>query len=236
MLIRHLEEGTGFLPHFRHAWSVMTKELMGNNILIADIGSGVGWTSAVMALDERVRRVYSIEPSTNRRERIPFVLRHFKVPESKVEIIDGKFDRLGLSNQLHVAVMNSSFHHCLDDNLEGLAQELHRILLPFGAGGGRLLISGEHYVDFLWTLKRVANWSKCHILKREKPYYGPDYWRKPYPSDGEHWRTKKEIQTIWEKMNFRGRIIEHEGDLCKDKHTFLHKIGWHYYFAVLKHL
>jgi SAM-dependent methyltransferase len=234
MLIRHLEERTDFLPHFKQAWKVIKKEFFDDKIRIADIGSGVGWTSAIMAQDEHVERVYSIEPSKSRRERMPFVLGHFKVPENKVEIIDGKFKRLGMSSKVHLAVMNSSFHHCLNSDLDFLARELHRILLPLEAGGGFLLISGEHYVDILWTLKRAANWARRRILKWERPYYGIRRWRKPDPIDGEHWRTREEIQAIWERMGFRGQPIAHGGDLCKDKPTLFHKMGWHYYFAVLK--
>jgi len=35
-------------------------------MVVADIGAGVGWTSAILALRPEVKKVYAVEPSKSR--------------------------------------------------------------------------------------------------------------------------------------------------------------------------
>ena len=65
-LMEHISIRTRFKPHFERAlsdWRLCSKT---EGIIVADIGAGVGWTSAIMALRPEIKKVYVVEPSKNR--------------------------------------------------------------------------------------------------------------------------------------------------------------------------
>ena len=128
-------------------------------------------------------------------------------------------------------VMTGSFHHCWDKDLYSLFRNIKDLLKSF-PGKGRVLIANEHYVTHFWTFKQMLSWIK-HFADRSSLYYGPGKWRAPYPFDGEHWRSRKEIEQIFKQYGFSYDIYVHDGDLCKDKSNLYQRVGWKYYHAVL---
>lgn len=224
----HLERSTNFRKYFDEA---INRIVLPENATIVDIGAGVGWTSALLALNKNVDKVYAVEPSKNRLNRIESVARHFNAPQEKIIKIDGTFKDIKVNEKVDLVVMTGSFHHCWDKDLSFLFSNIRSILKSTPVKG-RLLIANEHYVTPFWTLKRMLSWMK-HFADRASLFYSPGKWRSPYPFDGEHWRTRKEVEEIFKQYGFSYDIYVHDGDLCKDKETLYQRIGWKYYHAVL---
>jgi len=104
--------------------------------------------------------------------------------------------------------------------------------------GGRILVANEHYVDWAWLMKRL---SKRRLLRHLLRFYDLAGFRSylstlqtPDPFDGEHWRTKRQVEKIFTANGFTAQFFVHEGDLCKDKPTLYSRFGWHYYYAILR--
>ena len=78
-LLEHIQVRTQFYNGFCKAFNYFLENRSENNMIIADIGGGVGWTSAIMAKHPRVKKVYLVEPSINRRNSFQYICNHFKV-------------------------------------------------------------------------------------------------------------------------------------------------------------
>ena len=230
-LLEHIEKTTNFKPYFEQALANCELHKVPGGITVADIGAGVGWTSALMALHPDVERVYAIEPSQHRFDIITAVAKHFKVPEGKLSRVFGSFEDFKLREKMHMIVLCGSLHHCWDRDIPLLFRNIRAMLLEPPAGG-IVLVANEHYVNSLWTAKRMMSWLK-HFRHRASLFYGPGRWRAPYPFDGEHWRTRRELKAIFDREGFEAKFISHEGDLCKDKSLWVQRIGWTYYHAIL---
>ena len=100
-LLQHIQIRTNFYKGFCKAFNFFIENRSENNMLIADIGGGIGWTSAIIAKHPRVKKVYLVEPSFNRRERFQYVCKHFKVDPSKVEEINGIYHYFHKQNNSH---------------------------------------------------------------------------------------------------------------------------------------
>lgn len=111
--------------------------------------------------------------------------------------------------------------------IPGLFNSIKRILKP----GGKLLIANEHYVTSGWVATRIVSYF-AHFTDKKR-YYNLFTLRSPHPFDGEHWRTREELEEIFRNNGFRGEIKLYRGDLCKDKPTFYRRIGWRYYYVLL---
>lgn len=226
-LLYHLEVKTSVRPCFEEAVNRLWLDGR-KDAVVADIGSGTCWTSAIIAKHDNIRLVYAVEPSLNRLKCASFVIRHFGV-EKKVMLVSGTFLNPNVPEKVDYVVLCSSLHHCYDRDMAGLFLNIKNMLKP----GGAVLVANEHYIDWLWILKRVLSYAK-HYAKRSKLYYYPiKKLRQPDPS-GNHWRTKRQLMSIFESNGFIPEFHFHEGDMSKDKPTFLGTLGWHYYNAILR--
>jgi len=170
-----------------------------------------------------------VDTSENRISHARFVAQHFRISKDRITIIKGTFAEPNIPEKVNLVLLCGALHHCYDRNISLLFSTLKRLLLPDGV----VLIANEHYVNQFWILKRYLSLIK-RMIKRQKTWYTFRNPRAPYPFDGEHWRTKKELENIFISHGFKPRFYVHEGDLCKNKHSSYHKIGWRYYYAVLK--
>lgn len=227
----HLEINTNFRKYFDEA---INRIVLPENAIVVDIGAGVGWTSAILASNKHVDKVYVVEPSKHRLNKVEFVVDHFDSPQEKIVKTDGAFQDIKIKEKVDLVVMTGSFHHCWDKDLHPLFRNIKNILKS-SPEKGRGLIANEHYVTPFWTFKQMLSWMK-HFADRSQLYYGPGKWRTPHPFDGEHWRTRREIEQIFQQFGFTHNIYLHDGDLCKDKANLYRKIGWKYYHAVLSFL
>ncbi|MFH1189204.1 MAG: class I SAM-dependent methyltransferase [Candidatus Omnitrophota bacterium] len=226
-LLHHIEVKSNFKPYFEEALKHLDLDSSSfpGDMVICDIGAGVGWSSALSALHPKVKTVYIVDPSENRLARAGFVAKHFGVG-GKVIIRKGTFADPGISEKVDIVLMCASLHHCRDDQIPGLFSNIKMLLKP----AGKVLIANEHYVDPLWTLKRAVS-CLAHYRDRSRFYKFADL-RASDPYGGEHWRTKREIEEMMRQNGFDAAFYLHKGDLCKDKASLYHKLGWHYYHAI----
>jgi hypothetical protein len=83
-------------------------------------------------------------------------------------------------------------------------------------------------------LKRIGSYYLKHHKNKKDVFWGPSNWRAPYPFDGEHWRTRKEIEDIFSNYSCRYQIVKNTGNLCIKNPSFYDKLAWAYYFAILE--
>lgn len=230
-LLYHLESKTRIKPYFEKALRNLNlnADSFAHGIVVADIGAGTCWTSGIIATYPNVKRVYAVDPSESRLKHARFVVKHFGT-DDKIKIIRGTFLEPNVPERVDLIVMCGSLHHCYDAQLEGLFLNIKRLLKPQGS----VLIACEHYVTWLWLLKRILGYIK-HFPKRSTLFYYPlNKLRAPDPFGGEHWRTRKELEKIFAKNGFIGQFFVHAEDMCKDKPIFYQRIGWRYYHAILR--
>lgn len=252
-MLNHISITTNFKAHFEKELSYPSLfKAPKDSLIVADIGAGVGWTSAMIALRPEVKKVYVIEPSSKRLSRVPYVMKHFGIPESKYILINGGFENLQINEKINLAVLSSSFHHCFDNQMPTLFKNLKDLLLNekqfdfIDYHGekknfnykGKILIASEHFVNLFWTARKVQKYFNNIVIKYIKPKnYDPKIsfgnWRAPDPFDGEHHRTKKEIIKIFKKANFEFDIVLHDGHSCVGENWNKVSKSVKYYFAIL---
>ena len=234
-LLKHLEVKTNFRLYFEEAFEQLLKNRKEDDLVILDLGGGVGWTSSIMANHPRVKKVFLVEPSRTARSVNPFLTRHFNVPEGKVEIVKGTFQKFNIDTKVDIVVLSGAFHHCHDEFIPKLFSNIDSCLKnPYGKS--TVLIANEHVVNKIWEFKRVlAFFYNRLFVKREKAnrFYGLNSLRTPHPDDGEHWRSKREIDKIFENAGYISNFHKLDGDLCAKKQSFFRKIGWIYYYSLL---
>tara|TARA_B100000579_G_scaffold371763_1_gene334539 strand:+ start:4818 stop:5357 length:540 start_codon:yes stop_codon:yes gene_type:complete len=145
-LLEHIQVRTQFYNGFCKAFNCFLENRSENNIIIADIGGGVGWTSAIMAKHPRVKKVYLVEPNQNRRNRFQYICNHMKVDPLKVEAVNGSFYDFSIPEKVDAIVMCASLHHCHKDYLGDLFKNIHEFLKEKN-GKAKVLIANEHYVN-----------------------------------------------------------------------------------------
>ena len=222
-----------------------------NEMIVADIGAGVGWASSLLALKPEVKKVYAVEPSKMRLAKVLKVAKHFGVPDGKIIPIEGTFQKLNLPEKVHLACLSSSFHHCWDKDMPDLLENLKAILCDDikytytdylnrqidTVFSSKILLASEHYVTIMWSIKRIiAYFIKGRFLKDkndDKNTFGN--WRKPDQFNSEHWRTKKEIKHFMNEAKLNMKLFLHDGDQCNDKKwNLLDRSIWKYYYAILE--
>ena len=234
-LLKHLEVKTNFRLFFEEAFEQLLKNRKEDGLVILDLGGGIGWTSSIMAKHSRVKKVLLVEPSRTARSVNPFLIKHFDVPVGKIEIVKGTFQDFNIDTKVDIVVLCGSFHHCHDEFIPKLFNNIEACLEnPYGKS--TILIANEHVVNKMWELKRVlAFFYNRFFVKKEKAnrFYGLKSLRMPNPDDGEHWRSKREIDKIFEHAGYVSNFYKLNGNLCAKKQSFFRNIGWIYYYSLL---
>lgn len=230
-LMYHLELTSNFKPYFEKAIKAVqfNDERIKTGIIVADIGAGVCWTSAILAKLNYVKHVYAVEPSSERLKHSKFVIDHFNVPREKITISSGSFNNFKISSMVDLFILCGSIHHCYSQDIPHLFENIRKLLKY----NGKVLIANEHYVGFIWRCKRVLSYIR-HFKERDKLGFNLNNVMAPDPFDGEHWRTRQELEAIFQREGFKAAFFLHDGDLCKDKPNIYHRLGWNYYYAVLE--
>lgn len=234
LLMHHIEKTTNFKFFFEKAFNQLMDDRTEDNLVILDVGGGIGWTSALMAKHPRVKKVILLEPSSNRRLINKYIIKHFKVPSGKIESVNGTFQNFNLNEKVDVVVLCAAIHHCFDEFIPLLMDNIEKSLID-PIGKSRILIANDHVVTPLWTLKRFLGYIKNSILRnRESLFNSLGNLRAPDPRDSEYWRSRKEINEIFESASYSHRFYKIiNSDLCVKKPSKLYKMQWVYYYALL---
>lgn len=231
-LLYHLEVKTNEKPFFEEALRHLNldDDSFTKGLVAADIGAGVCWPSAILATHPKVRLVYAVEPSVNRLKHAHFVIKHFGI-ESKIKIIRGTFLEPNIPEKVDLILLCGSLHHCYDEDLTELFLNMKRLL----KSDGTILITNEHYIDWIWVFKRLLSYAK-HFTDRTKLYFYPlNKLRAPDPIGGNHWRFRKELEAVLKEHGFAVRFFMHNGYLLhRDKPMIYQRMGWHFYHAILR--
>jgi SAM-dependent methyltransferase len=123
-----------------------------SRLVIADLASGIGWTSSLLSKLPNVDRVHAVEISQHRLELLfPQAVQMFGGNWTKITRNLGSFYKLRFGDMsLDVVFLSSAFHHA--ENPLRLLTEIDRVLKP----GGRLILIGETHISRWSVARRVA--------------------------------------------------------------------------------
>jgi SAM-dependent methyltransferase len=156
--LRAYLETSGLMDDYRLAESYIAN-IDKSQLAIADLASGVGWTSSLLSKLPNVGKVCAVEISQHRLELLfPQAMRMFggdwtKISRKLGSFYDLKFD----DSSLDVVFLSSAFHHA--ENPLRLLTEIDRVLRP----GGRLMLIGETHIRRWWLARRVV---KALLMQR----------------------------------------------------------------------
>jgi SAM-dependent methyltransferase len=145
----YLEE-SGLMEDYRLAEAHISN-IAGSRLAIADLASGIGWTSSLLSKLPNVDKVHAVEISQHRLELLfPQAVHMFGGNWTKISRNLGSFYELKFSAaSLDVVFLSSAFHHA--ENPLRLLTEIDRVLKP----GGRLILIGETHIS-RWSIARRA--------------------------------------------------------------------------------
>jgi SAM-dependent methyltransferase len=146
----YLEE-SGLMGDYRVGEAYVTG-MTSAQLSIADLASGIGWTSSLLSKLPNVGRVQAVEISQHRLELLfPQAVKMFGGDWTKITRNLGSFYRLKFDDaSLDIVFMSSSFHHA--ENPLRLLTEVDRVL----RSGGRLILIGESHISRLAMARRIA--------------------------------------------------------------------------------
>jgi ubiquinone/menaquinone biosynthesis C-methylase UbiE len=119
---------------------------------IADLASGIGWTSSLLSKLPNVGRVHAVEISQHRLELLfPQAVKMFGGDWTKITRNLGSFYQLKFDDSsLDIVYLSSAFHHA--ENPLRLLTEVDRVLRP----GGRLVLIGETHISRVAVARRIV--------------------------------------------------------------------------------
>ncbi len=247
-LLNHLRFTTKNYDFFSSAILKTLSDFPNGEIVVVDLGAGVGWTSAIMSLDPRIKKIYVIEPTEQRLSRVEKVVKYFGGDLKKIVIMNSTFTNFKLPEKVDIFVLHGSFHHCYDKDINLMFKKIKQYLKHSKTINykdflkrdielkinSKILISGEHFLNryiLLWRLLK-----KIFLLKKSNKDID-NY-------SGEHNRYQKEIKKIFNYNNFKYKFYYFDGDMIDPmllKKNFLKKIFYkfniqalYYYYSILE--
>ena len=146
----HLDE-SGLMEDYR-VGEAYVAGMTSPGLSIADLASGIGWTSSLLSKLPNVGKVHAVEISQHRLELLfPQAVRMFGGDWRKISRNLGSFYQLKFENSsLDIVFLSSAFHHA--KNPLRLLTEIDRVLRP----GGRLILIGETHIGGWAVARRIA--------------------------------------------------------------------------------
>ena len=255
-LQNHLTNNTNMFSFFYKAVTKILDFYNPQGLIVADIGGGIGWTSCILASFPQIKKIYLIDPSISRLEKVKHVIDHYKIDKSKIVITEGNFLKFNLPEKVDIFILNGSFHHCSNENVDKLFDNIRvnlkdrkyckyidykgeQKIITFKP---KILIAGEHYLNKIVILKRLIFLilSTFYIIKPRKDLNGNLYNIKnlnpPVFFSGEQERTKKQVIKLFKKSNFKFKIIKHKEDNLKNKKNIFnfYKFKLTYFYSILE--
>jgi ubiquinone/menaquinone biosynthesis C-methylase UbiE len=121
-------------------------------IVVADLAAGIGWTSASLSRLDEVSEVCAVEISEHRLDGLfEHAVKMMSGNETKLSRYLGSFYDLQFEDRsIDLVFLSQAFHHA--ENPFRLLTECDRVLRT----GGRIIVTGEHFVSMQLVLRRIA--------------------------------------------------------------------------------
>lgn len=148
--LRSSLDEAGLMAEYRMAEQSVA-EIPRNDLVIADLASGIGWASSLFSKLPNVRSVHAVEISQHRLELLfPQAVRMFKGEAAKLNRNLGSFYNLQFADtSMDVVFLSSAFHHA--SSPLRLLSEIDRVLKP----GGKLILIGENFIGAKAIIRRM---------------------------------------------------------------------------------
>jgi SAM-dependent methyltransferase len=150
--LRSYLEASGLMDGYRVAEEFVSK-ISANSLALADLASGIGWTSSLFSKLPNVGSVHAVELSQHRLEMLfPQAVRMFHGEPAKLKRNLGSFyDLAFVDASMDVVFISSAFHHA--SSPLRLLTEVDRVLKP----GGRLILIGENFMGVTRIARRMIS-------------------------------------------------------------------------------
>lgn len=170
------------------------RNFSGDNLVIADLAAGIGWTSVLLSKLNNVKEVHALEMS---KHRISFLfeqsLKMFSGEEDKIFRYIGNFYDLKFENEsIDIIYMSQAFHHA-DKPLE-LLHECDRVLKK----NGRIILVGEHYIGACRLIIRFL----VTLFKRKKITFDFRELYPPDPDSGDHYYRPSDYLSMFNSLGY----------------------------------
>ncbi len=125
-------------------------EIVKDNLKVADLAAGIGWTSALLSKIPKVSEVHSVEISKHRLDSLfEHSVKMMAGEAAKISRYLGSFYELKFANEsIDVVYMSQAFHHA--ESPLRLLVECDRVLRKEGT----IVLVGEHYIGVLRKIRR----------------------------------------------------------------------------------
>ena len=147
------------LYEYEEAEKYITTSL-GISLKIADLASGIGWTSVLLSKLPNISEVHAVEISKHRlAELFEHCSKMLDGDDSKLFRHLGSFYDLKFDDQsMDLIFLSQAFHHA--EKPLALLTECDRVL----RNGGRILLIGEHYIG----IKQILRSFLSNLIKKRK--------------------------------------------------------------------
>ncbi len=187
-------DDSGLVAEYRIAEQFIS-QLTNENLSIADLAAGIGWTSALMSKLPNVDSVHAVEISQHRLELLfPQAVTMFDGNAAKLHRYLGSFYDLGFGNDsMDIVFLSQAFHHAA--NPLRLLTEVDRILKP----GGRLILIGENFIGAKNIIKRMVK-----VMLLEKKFCSNFYELFPPDNDsGDHYYRVSDYYLFLQLLGYK---------------------------------
>lgn len=136
-------------------WAVVTEFMADrpskNELKVADLAAGIGWSSALFSRMDQVAEVSAMEMSKHRLiQLLPYAVDMFHGVPEKIKRYIGSFYDLDFQDEsMDVVFLSQAFHHA--DQPLRLLGEIDRVIRK----GGVVFLSGENFIPMPVIIKRV---------------------------------------------------------------------------------
>lgn len=189
----HLES-SGLMRDYR-VGEAYVSNLKSSGLCVADLASGIGWTSSLLSKLPNVGKVHAVEVSQHRLELLfPRAMTMFGGDWAKITRNLGSFYQLKFDDaSLDIVFLSSAFHHA--ENPLRLLTEIDRVLRP----GGRVILIGETHISDWAVARRIT---KILLTRRRLT---TNFFELFPPEDemGDHYYRKSDYYFFAQMLGYR---------------------------------
>ena len=190
---RRYLETNGFLQEHQQAEEFI-RGARGDQLRVADLASGIGWTSALISRIASVAEVHAVDISRHRLEWLfPHAVQMLEGCPEKIRRYQGSFYDLQFpAESMDVVYLSHAFHHA--DRPLNLLVECDRVLRP----GGRIVVAGEHRIGTRLVARRFVS-----VLLRQRRLVTS--FRELFPPDpvlGDHYYRHSEYCLLFQSLGY----------------------------------